>query len=172
MESIKAELRLNPSDVFRVFLYSYYCHPRILPMLVVTLYGIWLLILAVRRQNTTVAVIALFIILFFTVFQVCLIRIRANRAVKGNPLYASPFSFVCDETGFTIQQGTHKVSCPWENIHHVMITKNYLVFYPEKVYSYPIPLAQLSSGQVRILALTERYMNASKIKYIKWQRRS
>ena len=107
----------------------------------------------------------LFMGLLFTVIQPVMLVGRAGRQVKTSPAFQNTLQYSMKEDGIEILQGEEKVIVQWENLHHFVETKEYILIYVTARRAFVFPKNQLEGKYDSVKAVISQYMKPSKCRW-------
>ncbi len=151
---MKAEVRLDKTDLFRFMFYHMYMRPTGLIYLLVGLIslgaGIWFL---VDGNNSGIFLIVISAVYF--VLQPVFLYYKAVQQSRQEVLQRTTV-YVIDSAGLHAYQGTDSSVLPWEDVHKAVIFSGELIVYMSDVRANVIPLASLHDKDETIAYLQEK----------------
>ena len=81
-------------------------------------------------KGNSIATVALVILaLLFTVINPFLLLQKADKQVKGTPMFQKPLQYTFDENGFTVTQDGESAQAEWSNVLLIRETKKTIALY-------------------------------------------
>lgn len=100
------------------------------------------------RQKAVFILIAL----MFTVFNPAALALKTYRQLKLSPSYKQPLDYTFSDDGIGVSQGEQHMDLEWKNIYRLLLTKQMLAVYTNRIHAFVIPLSELGDEKGKILA--------------------
>ena len=120
--------------------------------LVLSLGAIVLLGTSFRAMSSGQRVVFILIALMFTVINPAALAFKTYRQLKLSPSYKHPLEYTFSDDGIGVSQGEQHMELEWKAIYRLLLTKQMLAVYTNRIHAFVIPLSELGDEKGKILA--------------------
>lgn len=164
MEKMNLKVRVSAREIYIFSMYNYLASPFGVFAILGTLAVFALVIYNRARLGDQVAYLIVAAMLFFIVFQLFQVRLKAKRQAKSSE-HAPDILFNLEPDGIRVRQGTEKGEIRWDQLYKVKHVAGVYMLYLGQGQAYLIPDSALNgTARETFLKILKAYVPEKKRK--------
>ena len=160
-KEVKVEINLRAKDLYSFLMRHTYTSFSGLFGVVISLFCLVLIITNYNKYDT-MHIVALSIVVLYSVLQPAMLYVKAHKQAKNNGNISAALEYTCNDDGIRIRQGEQQVQVMWIEIRKVVQTAKRIYVYMSPVRAFIFPESQCGGQYEALKAIIRNNTEAVK----------